>query len=106
MFSRDERAASGRRFISIVPRLATFIGLCGLALSQVDKLPRVSSTAEVTKRLQIANRIVVPDLSEKNLADAAALLMALNLKLGTVNSLIADNSRVDHVLKQSVQPQT
>lgn len=54
-----------------------------------------------------SNDIAVPDLTNKNLADATQQLQADNLKIGNVDNLLTqDPSKVDVILKQSTAPGT
>lgn len=45
--------------------------------------------------------VAVPDLSQKNVADAQALLVSQNLKMGTIDNKITDPSMVDLVQSQT-----
>jgi PASTA domain len=52
------------------------------------------------------NDAIVPDLSSKNLTEARGLLAAQHLKVGNIDNLLSDRSKVDLVIKQSPPSQT
>jgi beta-lactam-binding protein with PASTA domain len=58
----------------------------------------------VALKLIPGNDVAVPDLTQKNVSAAEALLTAQHLKLGHVDNVVADGPKVNLILKQSLAP--
>jgi len=101
---RNHRSAY-HALLSILLSGGVVLALCGLTLSQVKRVPRPAVERLPIKVAPILdNEVAVPDLTRQNLADADALLMANNLKLGVVDDVLENETMVDHVLRQSPSP--